>query len=395
MKCNFNFVADRVIQGKMYPALAQWSAEPYTENWRKFDQHWPYTVPLRLQEYCDWNQCSITLHDINAIDGQAFYPIALGWFDFSIDYFELLSDQVKQKIKENKIQILFYYHEGDNPHQIKQRLDLCAKKNKLPHNCYKFVSGNSAALGIKNFVHFVDFELWYWHRNRNYASLKFNDQPRRRTFSILNRLSRDWRMAAMADLWGNGLLTNSYWSYCEAGNFSADTCPIAVDSIENLSHYIKQFQQQLPVFCDELSQEDRNDVTIVVPDFYNDAYFQVVFETHFDADGTRGTFLTEKTFKPIKHCQPFIIAGPSGSLQLLRNMGYKTFDHVLDNRYDTVTDNTQRWIVLKTMIANLKTKNLYDLCQACKSDCEHNQNLFVSLKQNRLSKLIKDLHEKS
>ena len=42
--------------------------------------------------------------------------------------------------------------------------------------------------------------------------------------------------------------------------------------------------------------------------------------------------LTEKTFKPIKHGQLFFVAGPAGSLQALRDMGYRTFDHVLDNQ---------------------------------------------------------------
>jgi hypothetical protein len=38
-------------------------------------------------------------------------------------------------------------------------------------------------------------------------------------------------------------------------------------------------------------------------------------ETHFDADQSGGAFLTEKTFKPIKHGQMFFVAGPAGSLQ--------------------------------------------------------------------------------
>jgi hypothetical protein len=46
-------IADRIDPGKIYPALAQHQAEPYTQSWREFEQHWPGTVPFRPQEYCE------------------------------------------------------------------------------------------------------------------------------------------------------------------------------------------------------------------------------------------------------------------------------------------------------------------------------------------------------
>ena len=65
MNLEFNFVADRVVKGKIYPALAQHQAEPYTQSWRKFGQHWPGTGPIRLQEYCNFNNIKINIFDIN------------------------------------------------------------------------------------------------------------------------------------------------------------------------------------------------------------------------------------------------------------------------------------------------------------------------------------------
>ena len=47
--------------------------------------------------------------------------------------------------------------------------------------------------------------------------------------------------------------------------------------------------------------------------YYANAYCNIVMETHFDADGSTGTFLTEKTYKPIKHGQLFFVAGPAGT----------------------------------------------------------------------------------
>ena len=117
-----------------------------------------------------------------------------------------------------------------------------------------------------------------------------------------------------------------------------------------------------------------------------------MLETHFDADGSGGAFLTEKTFKAIKHGQPFIIVGCPGSLAALRELGYKTFDHAIDNSYDTIQDNTQRWLAVKSAISKLKSQNLDTWFDSCRSDIEHNQHLFCSSKADRLNTLIERIH---
>ena len=390
MHLNFDLVVDQNIRGRIYPALARWPAEPYTQAWREFEQHWPYTVPLRLQEYCDWHHASMTLHSVDEYPLGSLYSIALGWFGFEIDYFELLPDTVFDAVQSGQLRIVFYYHEGDNPAAIKARLDSLAEYWKLPTQCYVFVSGNSAARHLPQFVYFADFELWYWQRNRTQPALRFNPEARSRDFSVLVRLHRDWRMLAMADLYQQGTLSNSYWSYCETGDFDPANCPIEIDTVDV---NITEFQQQLPVYADNLSQDERNNHSHLEAKYYEDAYFSIVLETHFDADGSGGAFVTEKTFKPIKHAQPFFIAGPAGSLQVLRDLGYRTFDSVLDNSYDTIQDNTQRWLALRASIESARARGLHDLAQQCRRDCEHNQQLFLSSKQNRLSNLHKQLYE--
>jgi hypothetical protein len=115
-------------------------------------------------------------------------------------------------------------------------------------------------------------------------------------------------------------------------------------------------------------------------------------ETHFDADQSGGAFLTEKTFKPIKHGQMFFIAGPAGSLQLLRDLGYRVFDSVLDNSYDQEPNHTQRWIRLANSI-KFAQKQLPEMFEQCRSDIEHNQRLFCAKKTNRLNTLFTQLYE--
>ena len=302
-----------------------------------------------------------------------------------------MPERIRTGLFSDHVRVLFYYHEGDNPFHIKTRLDeLCAKHN-LRNDCYRFVSGNTAAKSLPNFVYFTDFELWYYQRNRASPALKIHHEPRERDFTVLNRLHKSWRALAMTDLKHNGILDNSYWSYCEAGKFIDTDCPVDIDNISGLRTRTEKFLQSAPYISDELDFDQRNDHSTLVPKYYVNSYCNIVMETHFDI-GTGGTFLTEKTFKPIKHGQMFFVAGPAGSLQVLRDLGYRVFDGILDNSYDLESDATQRWMLLTRSIF-FTQPDLPQLFELCRSDIEHNQQLFQASKSDRLNTLIKEINE--
>jgi hypothetical protein len=387
-----NLVADRTVKGRIYPALAQWEARPYTQSWREFGSHYPYTVPFRPQEYCEHHGVKINIYQsTDDLPAECYYPIGLGFFDFDIDYFGLISAALSERIRQGDLRVLFYYHEGDNPERIKRRLDQLALQNQLPVDCYVFVSANSAANQLPGFVYFADFELWYWQRNHGQPPLAIHSQPREREFTVLNRLHKSWRATAMADLHRHGILNRSYWSYCQTGVVDNDN-PIEIDSIDGLRSATEQFLSHAPYISDELEQHERNNHAVTQSKYHVNSYCNIVMETHFDADQSGGSFLTEKTFKPIKHGQLFFVAGPVGSLQALRDLGYRTFDAVLDNSYDRIENNTQRWTRLRASIQQAQHR-LEDRFTAALSDIRHNQQLFQQLKTQRLNTLLEKIHE--
>ena len=388
-------IADKIVKGKIYPAFAQHEGRPYTQSWREFGSHWPYTIPLRLQEYCDHH--AVPLNIVGLDDpwpADAMYPVGLGFFDFGIDYFDLLPERVFTELWHSHIRILFYYHEGDNPERIKRRLDGLVEQHQLPRQCYVFASANTAARDIPGFVYFNDFELWYYQRNHNIVPLEIHCQPRSRDFTALVRLHKPWRAMTMADLHRNDLLKNSYWSYCETVDSPTDLndSPIEIDSIKDLRIATENFLNQTPYVSDELSDSERNNHSIIEPKYHMDSYCNIVFETHFDADQSRGAFLTEKTFKPIKHGQLFFVAGPAGSLQVLRDQGYKVFDGILDTSYDYDHNSTHRWIKLKNAITQAQPQ-IPTLFARARADIEHNQRLFLELKTARLNILLEQINE--
>lgn len=388
-----NLAADRLVKGRCYPALATHEARPYTQSWREFGLYYPYTIPVRLQEYCDHHNVQIQLYSVqDTLPDFTYYPVGLAFFDFDIDYFELMSPLLRKRLRQFELRVLFYYHEGDDPARIKARLDELAQNHLMPSDCYIFVSANTAAKNIPGFVYFNDFELWYWQRNQSIEPLDIHTGPREREFTVLNRLHKSWRATAMADLYSKDILANSYWSYCETGSIVDADNPIQIDSINGLRTSAQEFLAHAPYTSDELTQTDRNNHSTQESKYFVNAYCNIVMETHFDADHSGGTFLTEKTFKPIKHGQLFFIAGPAGSLQQLRDLGYRTFDSVLDNTYDRIQDHTERWCRLCDAILQSRHR-LADRFEAARADIEHNQQLFAALKTQRLNSLVRKIHE--
>jgi len=394
MNLEFNFATDRVTKGKIYPALARHQGRPYTQSWREFGQHWPYTIPLRVEEYCQAHGVKINIHDLKStFPANTFYPVGLDFFDFDIDYFELMGSVLKDHLRKKNLRVLFLYHEGDNPARIKSRLDALTVQHSLPKDCYVFVSSNSQADRLENFVTFVDFELWYHARNRE-IPLPVHTKPRSREFTALTRLHKWWRATVMADLQRNNVLTNSYWSYCEAPtdqDYTQDN-PIELDAISRLRWDLEKFVAGAPYFSDDLTQDQRNDHGVTVFKYHVDSYCNIVLESQFDVDQSGGAFITEKTFKPIKHGQLFFVIGGAGSLQQLRDLGYSVFDSVLDNSYDLETNHTQRWTKLCEAIKKAQAQGLENLYKQCLEEIDHNQRLFVSSKSDRLNILHQKIH---
>lgn len=70
-----------------------------------------------------------------------------------------------------------------------------------------------------------------------------------------------------------------------------------------------------------------------------DALWHIVTETVFYYNKLH---LTEKIFKPIASKQPFMLIAAPGNLAYLKSYGFKTFDCVIDESYDTILDNDLR-----------------------------------------------------
>lgn len=375
-----------------YPNLARHQARLFTSSWRQFDHHWPRTVPLRLLLYLEHNQIEYTALSIHHDFDFAWYPIGIGWFDHDLDYVHLLSDHVKNLLRQRRSCVLFYYHEGDDPARICQRLDSLFVSHGLPVNAYVFVSANSAARYQNRFVYFPEHECFFSYVNRDQQAYPAMSGQKSHSFTALNRTPKSWRVSIMADLHRRGHLRDAIWSLDTDLNVDADDeNPLEIDSDPAWAHYAKIFRTQGPYLSDTQTDQVRNDHHWVNDCLYRDSYFQLILETHFDADQSGGTFLTEKTFKCLKYGQPFFLAGPSGSLQELKNMGYDVYDQYMDTSYDAIADNTLRWHALRKSLEVLLARDLDTWHKDCINVVSYNQTVFRDRARKSVKSLLQQL----
>jgi pantothenate kinase-related protein Tda10 len=108
-----------------------------------------------------------------------------------------------------------------------------------------------------------------------------------------------------------------------------------------------------------------------------------------DAHIWKSVFLTEKTWKVIMQHQLPIWYGVPGTVDQVRQLGFDTFDDILNNhQYDTVQNESERYQQVFELIANINQQ--YSL-----ADCQQLRNqlaprLMANYQQlAELSKLIK------
>ena len=386
------FYIDKFVKNKAYPNLATINATPYTLSWRKFSTVSPYSEPLMLLEHMECYKIKYKIVTLDNVDNTTFYPIALSYFDFDINWFDLIHPTIIAKLKTHSLKILFYYSEGDNPYIIDRHITKQCSDSNVPREQVKFISANSEATNIKHFYHIVDDELLFLFRNKNIPPVHYHTEYRSKKFTALVRMHKFWRANIMSKLWEQNLHTRGYFGYGNeiTANETENDNPIEVDRFGNLRNLTRDFLKHLPFKADNLTSMEHNTHTLSVREHFN-SYLNIVIESHMDVDQSNGIFLTEKTFKPIKNAQLFIIFGPQNSLRQLKQLGYKTFDNIIDPTYDSISNVSNRWeCAMNTLlhILNLNVIELHKLYLSAQEDIVYNQNLFLSSKKFRITSLI-------
>lgn len=110
---------------------------------------------------------------------------------------------------------------------------------------------------------------------------------------------------------------------------------------------------------------------------HNSTFINIVTETMWNVESI---FFTEKLYKPIYMCQPFILFGNPNSLKKLKEYGFKTFDKWWDESYDSELDlNIRLEKITKVLeeIANWDFDKCYRITNEMESILINNYKLLM------------------
>ena len=90
---------------------------------------------------------------------------------------------------------------------------------------------------------------------------------------------------------------------------------------------------------------------------------------------------------------PFIVAANPGFYKDLRNIGFKTFDKLIDESFDDEMDMHIRLEKIIQVVKDLCKQDLYQFMRAAGEICLYNQHRFIEYTQNTYKELPKKLVE--
>ena len=219
-----------------------------------------------------------------------------------------------------------------------------------------------------------------------YKELKLSEI---KTFNALQKRARVHRIWFFKYLWEAGLIKNniismnsfeSYKSYYEGKTLM----PEEYSALANLLPLMPPENPEGYNLSNFADGDCGNYLTAFNEHTMLDTWLTVVSEASF-SDEELTCFISEKTFKPIACCHPFIIAGNRYSLKNLKELGYKTFHPYIDETYDTLPTWERFPAIIKSIkMIDLKTpkeklewyKQLEDILQYNREvfykNCEEN-----------------------
>lgn len=252
--------------------------------------------------------------------------------------------------------------------------------------------------GYKITCKFLNFDY-------NLETLKLitgTNRPRQKRFKkhyscLLNGTPRNHRYGITYEVWRRGLIPKGHVSSCayieqtegKGNKYINDsvTTEQFLSKFDGWQEHNNKFISSLPIVFDgKNNQHWKDQGTNHLSGDYNE---KDIFETSFlwvaseTKKTTDGIFLTEKTWKPIAHGNPFCINGDAGSLKLLKGLGFKTFDKFWDESYDE-TNDVERVKMIAQIVEDLCSKTLPELQglnERMLPILEHNQMLLKTSPQ--------------
>lgn len=206
-------------------------------------------------------------------------------------------------------------------------------------------------------------------------------------FLFLNGRMRPHRKYLLESFRLNGLLDQSLWSCLDARDGASRKISL-MHQEQNLMMTVRPVKFLPPTYEID-SYANRIDLPVpnesfvknhlfnrewgeiyIKPEQYIDTYFSVVTETVFDYPYS---FRTEKIWKPIAMCHPWIAVSNVGYYRDMRNLGFRTFGHLIDESFDDIHNCQHRIERINQVVEDLCRQDLPAFLEAAQEVCKYNQ----------------------
>ena len=206
-------------------------------------------------------------------------------------------------------------------------------------------------------------------------------------FLCFNKVNREHRMWLLERMLKEELVEKGFYSF-EGTDGWLNTIP------NNEYPYIRKHRDKFPLRLN-ITDYRTNPVDIIRDDiqYHKNSYFSIVTETiYFDnkhpgfwhkANVEDSIFFTEKTYRCFALKHPFLLLGRPDSLVELHKSGYKTFSPFINEKYDEIVDNVERFEFIMNEIKRLCNFTLTEWEQwtsNIKEIVDYNHNHFFNRK---------------
>ena len=228
----------------------------------------------------------------------------------------------------------------------------------------------------------------------------FDNRDKPHTFLFLNGRLRPHRKFLLQSFKINGLLDQAIWTNLDSSSRPSKTFRLMHQGQDLIQqdmpikyldprYEVPQYRTNLdtqPTRAFAKADLFKNGDTFdwgevyVQPEPYIDTYFSLVTETVFSYPYS---FRTEKIWKPIAIGHPWIAVANAGYYRDIRNLGFQTFSHIVDETFDTIDNDMDRIVRIRDIVVDLCSSptRLKDFLAAARPICEYNQKHLWNMRE--------------
>ena len=247
--------------------------------------------------------------------------------------------------------------------------------------------------------YFINVFLGYEHNLQQMSRIDelYTQSKKPYKFLFLNGLARTHRKYLWQRFRQLGLLDQALWTML-------DSRPVRWGEMQLIENGVDLFSEITPIqhlpskyeysqYQDILLTVDPSERKFVKHDLfkntwgevylqaepYRDTYFSVVTETVFGENSH--SFRTEKIVKPLAMGHPWIAVANAGYYRDLRNLGFQTFSHVIDESFDQIDSPMDRAERIIAIVNDLCRQDLASFLDSCYNVCKYNQQHLMELQK--------------